>query len=450
MSQQTEAAYRRALEWIHSIGRFGMKQGLQRIEKLLSLLGNPQEQLNYIHIGGTNGKGSAAAMIATVLQESGYRTALFTSPYISSFTNRMSINGRDINSSRLVKLVEQIRPLVEKIGEDPALGSMTEFEVVTALALTYFSSKQPDLVVLEVGLGGRLDATNLVRPLVSVITNISLDHTEVLGETVEAVAREKAGIIKNGIPVLTGAADRRAQQVIAEICRERRSPLFWALPAGENVPPGVKSAFAERRKILAEGQLLDYHGLSRSYRELQIPLRGRHQIANSAVALAALELLAERGFSFSEEELRRGLGKTTWPARLELIGEKPLLILDGAHNPAAMEGLAASLPEYFSYRRLIAVVGVMADKDLSMLDHILPLAETVILTRPELPRAASPEVLAAFVKSRFSGKLLVEAVVERALEKALALGGPEDAVLVTGSFYTVSEARLAARKKDSA
>jgi len=327
---------------------------------------------------------------------------------------------------------------------------MTEFEVVTALALTYFSSEQPDLVVLEVGLGGRLDATNLVRPLVSVITNISLDHTEVLGETVEAVAREKAGIIKSGIPVLTGAADRRAQQVIAETCRERRSPLFWAFSSGENIPPGVKSAFVERRKILPEGQLLDYRGLNRSYRELQIPLRGRHQIANSAVALAALELLAERGFSFSEEELRRGLGKTIWPARLELIGEKPLLILDGAHNPAAMEGLAASLPEYFSYRRLIAVVGVMADKDLSMLDHIFPLAETVILTRPELPRAASTEVLAAFVKSRFSGKLLAEAVVERALEKALALAGPEDAVLVTGSFYTVSEARLAARKKDSA
>lgn len=446
MSHQTEAAYGRALEWIHSIGRFGMKQGLQRIEALLSLLGNPQEQLNYIHIGGTNGKGSVAAMIATVLQESGYRTALFTSPYISAFTNRMSINGLDISSGRLVELVERIRPLAEKIGEDVRLGPMTEFEVVTALALTYFAGEKPDLVVLEVGLGGRLDATNVVRPLVSVITNISLDHTAVLGGTVEAVAGEKGGIIKAAIPVLTGAADERAQRVIAELCRERGAPLFYAFPTGVSAPVEGKTAFGELKRIDPERQLFDYRGFTRSYRELQIPLRGRHQIANAAVAVAALELLAGRGFPFSEEELRRGLAKTVWPGRLELIGKRPLLILDGAHNPAAMEGLAASLPEYFSYRRLILVIGAMADKDLSMLDFILPLADAVILTRPELPRSAAPEVLAVSVKSSFSGKVLIEEKVARALNRALAMAGAEDAVLVTGSFYTVSEARLAARK----
>ncbi len=446
MSHQTEAAYGRALEWIHSIGRFGMKQGLQRIEALLSLLGNPQEQLNYIHIGGTNGKGSVASMIAAVLQESGYRTALFTSPYIQAFTNRMSINGLDISSGRLVELVERVRPLVEKIGEDERLGQMTEFEVVTALALTYFAGEKPDLVVLEVGLGGRLDATNVVRPLVSVITNISLDHTDVLGGTVEEVAGEKGGIIKAAVPVLTGAADERAQRVIAELCRERGSPLLYAFPAGVSTPAEGNTAFGELRRIESDGQFLDYRGFARSYRELQIPLRGRHQIANAAVAVAALELLAGRGFPFSEEELRRGLAKTVWPARLELIGKRPLLILDGAHNPAAMEGLAAALPEYFSYRRLIAVIGVMADKDWSMLDFILPLADTVIVTRPELPRSAAPEALAATVKSRFSGKVLVEEKVEGALKRALAMAGAEDAVLVTGSFYTVSEARLAARQ----
>ena len=446
MSHQTEAAYRRALEWIHSIGRFGMKQGLQRIEALLSLLGNPHRQLKYIHIGGTNGKGSVAAMLAAVLQESGYRTALYTSPYISSFTNRMSIDGRDIDNAALVELVERIRPLVDRISSDERLGPVTEFEAVTALAFTYFAREQPDLVVLEVGLGGRFDATNVVTPLLSVITNINLDHTQVLGETVAAVAFEKAGIIKETVPVLTGATEEEARRVIAGVCRERGSPLFYALLSGENAPPGVESASGCRREIFPGGQSFDYHGFSRSYRDLFIPLRGLHQVGNAALVLAVLELLTERGYTFpeDEDELRRGLAKTVWPARLELLRREPLLILDGAHNPAAMKGLATSLPEYFRYRRLHLVIGVMADKDPAMLDHILPLADTVILTRPRLPRAAAPEALAARVRERFSGKVLAEERVERALSQALALADPGDAVLVTGSFYTVSEARAAA------
>lgn len=443
MSHQTEAAYRRALEWIHSIGRFGMKQGLQRIEALLSLLGDPHRRLKCIHIGGTNGKGSVAAMLAAVLQESGYRTALYTSPYISSFTNRMSIDGHDIDNVALVELVERLRPLVDKISSDERLGPVTEFEAVTALAFTYFAQEQPDLVVLEVGLGGRFDATNVVTPLLSVITNIDLDHTQVLGETVAAVASEKAGIIKEAVPVLTGATEQEARRVIAQTCRERGSPLFYALLSGENAPSGVKSASGCRREILPDGQSLDYSGFNRSYRDLFVPLRGLHQVGNAALALAVLELLAEQGYRFPEGELRRGLAKTTWPARLELLRREPLLILDGAHNPAAMKGLAASLPEYFRYRHLHLVVGVMADKDPAMLDHILPLADTVILTRPDLPRAATPEALAAGVRGRFSGKVLTEEKVERALHRALALADPGDAVLVTGSFYTVSEARSA-------
>ncbi|NLA04427.1 MAG: bifunctional folylpolyglutamate synthase/dihydrofolate synthase [Firmicutes bacterium] len=445
MSHQTEAAYRRTLEWIHSVGRFGMKQGLQRIEALLSLLGNPHRELRYIHIGGTNGKGSVASMVAAVLQESGYRTALYTSPYILAFNNRMSINGRDIDNDRLVDLAGRVRPLVEKISADDRLGPMTEFEVVTALALTYFAVEKPHLVVLEVGLGGRFDATNVVTPLLSVITNISLDHTGVLGGTVAAVAGEKAGIIKAGVPVLTGAAEPEARRVIEQTCREREAPLSYALPSGESAPGGVKSAAGSRKKIVAGGQLINYRGFTRSYRDLFIPLRGLHQVANSTLALASLELLADQGFTFPEEDLRRGLAQTAWPARLEPIGEKPLLLLDGAHNPAAMRALAAALPEHFSYRRLILVVGVMADKDPLMLDHILPLSDTVVLTRPDLPRSAAPAEVAAGLKKRFQGKIVIEERVSRAVDKALALAGPEDAVLVTGSFYTVSEARAARR-----
>lgn len=447
MSHQTEVAYRRTLEWIHSVGRFGMKQGLQRIEALLSLLGNPHRELRYIHIGGTNGKGSVAAMIAHVLQESGCRTALYTSPYILDFTNRMSINGRDIDNDRLVELAGRVRPLVEKISADDRLGPMTEFEVVTALALTYFAGEKPDLVVFEVGLGGRFDATNVVRPLLSVITNINLDHTGVLGETIGAVAGEKAGIIKTGIPVLTGATEPEARRVITQTCRERRAPLFYALSSGESAPGGTKSAFGCRREILPGGQSLDYRGFTRSYSDLFIPLRGLHQVANAALAIASLEMLAGQGFTFPEKDLRRGLAKTAWPARLELIGRKPLLILDGAHNPAAMRVLAAALPEYFSFRRLILVAGVMADKDPLMLDHILPLADTVVLTRPALPRSAVPAEVAAGLKDRFFGRVIIVEKVERAVDRALALAGPEDAVLVTGSFYTVSEARAARRDR---
>ncbi|NLA26392.1 MAG: bifunctional folylpolyglutamate synthase/dihydrofolate synthase [Firmicutes bacterium] len=441
MNRETEAAYRRALDWIHSIGRFGIKPGLQRIEALLSLLGNPHRQLKYVHIGGTNGKGSVAAMIAAVLQASGYRTALYTSPYILAFNNRMSINGRDISSSELVRLVEMLRPLTEKISGERQLGPLTEFEVVTALAFSYFSRRKPDIVVLEVGLGGRLDATNVVTPLVSMITNISLDHTQVLGKFLGDVAREKAGIIKAGVPLVTGTTEEEGRRVIESTCRERWAPLFYALPSEESPPPGVKSAFCTHRQITAGGQLLDYEGFALSLKDLHIPLRGRFQVSNAAVALAALEQLSACGFSFTEKNIRRGLEKTVWPARLELLRRRPLLILDGAHNPAAMQGLSLSLPEYFSYNRLILVLGAMADKDLSMFDYILPLADTVVLTRPQLPRAAETEKLAAFLENRFSGRVIVEQEVDRALVTALDLAAAEDAVLVTGSFYTVSEAR---------
>ncbi len=441
MKQGTDAAYRRALDWIHNIGRFGIKPGLQRIEALLSLLGNPHRRLKYIHIGGTNGKGSTAAMIAAVLQASGYRTALYTSPYILAFNNRMSVNGCDIDSSELVRLVEQVRPLAETIDKDDHLGPLTEFEVVTALAFTHFALRRPDIVVLEVGLGGRLDATNVVSPLVTMITNISLDHTGVLGDTVESVAREKAGIIKPGVPVITGTTDPSARQVIVAGCRERQADLFYALPAWEKPPSGVKSAWCTRREITAEGQRLDYAGFDRSFEELHIPLRGRYQVANTALALAGLEQLARCGFTFSEGDLRRGLSETIWPARLELLRRKPLLILDGAHNPAAMRELAASLPEHFKYRRLLLVLGAMADKDLAMFDFILPLADKVILSRPGISRAAEPEALAAFLKKRFWGMVHIEQKVGCALDKALTLADADDAVLVTGSFYTVSEAR---------
>lgn len=431
--------YHRALEWIHGIGRFGMKTGLERISALLEKLGRPHGALKFVHVAGTNGKGSTAAMLASVLQAAGYRTGLYTSPYVLSFTGRMTVDGQDIPPAELVELVKRVRPLAESLGAGE-LGPFTEFEVVTALALLFFARRRPDLVVFEVGLGGRLDATNVVTPLVAVITNVSLEHTQVLGRTVAAVAREKAGIVKPGVPLVTAAADGKALSVIETVCRERCAPLYRVLLQGAAPRTGANDVTYARQGVSPRGQYLSYRGLHRDLDRLYIPLRGAYQAANAATALAALELLAPHGFTAAGTHLRRGLSRVRWPGRLEVLRRNPLLILDGAHNPAAMRELAAAVPEFFRYRRLILVLGILADKDVAMLEPLLALAHAVVLTRPNQPRAATPGDVAAACGS-FKGPLLIEEEMERALRAALELAAPPDAVLVTGSLYTVSDAR---------
>jgi dihydrofolate synthase / folylpolyglutamate synthase len=440
-----EFRYRKAIEWIHGLGRFGMKPGLERITTLLEMLGNPHHRVRFVHIGGTNGKGSTAVMLYSILRSAGYSIGLYTSPYLLSFTNRMAVNGSDIDHGELVELVDRVRPLVEKISSDQNLGNMTEFEVVTALALEYFSSKKVDLVVLEVGLGGRLDATNVVNPLLSVITNISLEHTAVLGNTIEAIAAEKAGIIKMKKPVLTAAENQTALKVFKARCRELQAPFYRVYPLQEK--PGERQnhkPFAMLNEITEEGQIFTYYGCSLHLENLFIPLRGRYQLNNAATALAALEILANEGFSVDESVIHRGLSETSWPGRLELLQKKPLVIMDGAHNPAAIEKLAEALPQYFQYRRLILVIGILADKDIAaMLRHILPLADKIIFTRPVLSRAADPQDVANFATGHF--EMQIESLVIQdygeALDRALKLAGPEDAVVVTGSLYTVSDIR---------
>ena len=246
---KAEKDYEQAVAWIHSIGRFGMKPGLERISALLERFGNPQERLHFVHIGGTNGKGSTAAALASILQAAGYRVGLFTSPYFLSFTDRMVINGADIDGAELAELVAEVRPVVEAISKDPERGHATQFEVVTALAMLFFERRQVDLVVLEVGLGGRLDATNVVTPLLSVITNVTLDHTAVLGDTISAIAAEKAGIIKPAVPLVTATTDPAVLAVLQERCRALGAPLYRVLPreearggASKKMPPSWRQA----------------------------------------------------------------------------------------------------------------------------------------------------------------------------------------------------------------
>ncbi|MBS3943521.1 MAG: bifunctional folylpolyglutamate synthase/dihydrofolate synthase [Dethiobacter sp.] len=439
-----EQKYLESLEWIHSIGRFGIKPGLERIYALMERLGNPHHHLKFLHIGGTNGKGSTAAVAASVLQAAGYQTALYTSPFLLSFTNRMALNGQDIAPAELVEIVAQIRPLVAEISADPRLGQMTEFEVVTALALTYFARRKPDIVVFEVGLGGRLDATNLVIPLVSVITNVNLEHTAILGNTVREIAREKAGIVKSGAPLVTAAEDEETLAVLEKKCRDLESPLYRVLPANLLNSFPQNSVGYSRRKITVTGQFFSYRGLNQKLDDLFLPLRGHYQVINAASALAAVELICGQGFMVSEGALRRGLARTAWPGRLEQLSSDPFVILDGAHNPAAARQLAAAVSEYFQFKRLILVLGIMADKDIQeMLRELIPLADEVVLTRPSLSRAADPVILAGYIRQipGFDKRVHVESDLSRALTLALSLASRDDAVLITGSLYTISEAK---------
>lgn len=442
---QQEKAYREALDWIHGLGRFGIKPGLERVKAMLELLGNPHQGIRFVHVAGTNGKGSTAAMLASILRAAGYSVGLYTSPYLLSFTNRMAVNNADIDQEDLVMLVAKIKPIVEKLQADPELGHPTEFEVVTVLALAYFAAGGVDLVVLEVGLGGRLDATNVVTPLLSIITNISLEHTEVLGNTIEEIAFEKAGVIKAKKPLITAAEDQRALGVFEKRCNELDCPYYRVFPpreAGE--PPADQRPLSIIRQITEDGQFFDYYGFNSEQQDLFIPLRGKYQLLNASTALAATELLAESGFTISSEALRQGLAETVWPGRLELLQKNPLLIMDGAHNPAAMEKLAEAVPRYFKYKRLILVIGMLADKDMAaMLKSILPLSDLIVFTRPLLPRAADPQSVAAFALEHFNleQEFYVLSDHREAFKKALELAGPEDAILVTGSLYTVSDVR---------
>ncbi len=422
--------YEDALNWIHGLYRFGSNLGLTRMTKLMELLGNPQHKFRSVHVAGTNGKGSTSAFLAQILQAEGLSVGLYTSPYIEAFTNRMALNGQDIAEDELVELVRQVKWAVEELAASE-IGQPTEFEVVTALAFTYYAQHQPDWVVVEVGLGGRLDATNVITPAVSVITNIALDHTDVLGGTIAAIAREKAGIIKPGIPVVTGTEKEEALAVFREAVAERQSRLY---ALGHEFTEEVTAS------SLA-GLTFNYQSPWHRLSDLQVKLLGRHQARNAAVAIAARELMP---IPFNEAAVREGLSKTTWPGRLEVFSQQPLVIVDGAHNPDGVLALRAALLELLGDRKLRLVVGILGDKAVEeIIGVIVPLAKAgVIVTTPNNPRAADPYVVAELAK-KFAGDAPVEVLpkIQDAVQRAVALTQPDEALCVSGSLYTISEAR---------
>jgi dihydrofolate synthase/folylpolyglutamate synthase len=436
--------YQRSLDYLFGLQRFGIKLGLANITALLRKLGDPQAGLCAVHIAGSNGKGSTAAFLTSILRQAGYRVGLFTSPHLIDFAERIQVNGVPISQERIVWLTDRVREGVremEKSGElwagsslsslpedfDPEKATLTFFEFTTAMAFAYFKEERVGLAVLETGMGGRLDATNVIDPLLTLISPICLEHQQYLGKTLLQVAGEKAGIIKPGRPLLTTAHQPRVMALLQKKCGEVQAP-FYAHGRdfrGKKTEPGF----------------MDFRGRSHRWKDLPLGLAGSHQVLNASLALAAVEMLMEMGFPLKEDHLRKGLAETRWPGRLERVGDSPPVLLDGAHNPGATRILKRALEEGFSRRRLILVMGIMGDKEIpKMMSNLLPLADLLVLTRPHMERAAPLELLRKHA-SPWKKPTLEFPDVGAALEKAMGEAGKEDLVVVTGSLYTVGEAR---------
>jgi len=421
--------YQEALDYLANLAKFGFNFGLGRIQELLKRLDNPHLALKVIHIGGTNGKGSTTAMLSAILQEGGYRVGAFTSPHLKSYTERYRINGAEISGEQVAVLIDELRPHLEAMVAE-GFEHPTEFEVGTALAFLYFNREKVDFLVVEVGMGGAIDSTNVVKPLLSIITNVSMDHMDYLGHTIEEITRVKAGIIKPGTPVVT-AAGGEALEVIESVCLDKKSPLYvvgrdfsWQ-PAAWNL----------------SGQEFSLRGRRGYYEKLFIPLLGRHQLVNAATAVAAAEVLIDLGVSLNADMVRRGLARTRWPGRMEIVSQKPLVIIDGAHNYDGARCLRQALKDYFPGRSIVLVIGMLGDKERARVAaELAGAARAVVVTRPDNPRAHNWRELAEEVRNYASEVYLLEDTGE-AVRKALALAGPEEVVLITGSLYMVGSAR---------
>lgn len=427
-------SYADSIEYLYNLQKYGIKFGLDNIRTLTALFNNPQKEFLSIHVAGTNGKGSTSAMIASMLQASGLKVGLFTSPHLVSFTERIRINNEKIEEQDVVDLTDEIKKAVFKIED----FSPTFFEVVTMIGFLYFQRKSIDIAVIETGMGGRLDATNVIKPEVSVITNISYDHKEFLGNTLKEIAGEKAGIIKDGIPVVTSGQDESVMQVLRKKAVEKGSEIF---EYGKDF-----SAVLKEEDI--NGCVFDYQGEAK-INNLWMPLIGRHQVFNAASALKAVEILSKRLPNMSglnPEVMRVGLKTVKWHGRLEFVSDNPPILIDGAHNPEASAVLSDSLKRLFlkKYNRIILILGVMADKDIEgILTPLLPLASEIICTMPNYSRAESPQRLAERAASMGYKNIHTAPTVMKAIElaKSKINDAKSNLILITGSLYTIGEAK---------
>lgn len=418
--------YNRCLKDMYGLRRFGIILGLETIKRILSALGNPQNNFCSIHVAGTNGKGSVAAALSSILQESGYRVGLYTSPHLVRFNERICINNRRISDAAVVESYQAVQK-VHHGNRTP-----TFFEFTTAMALYEFGRQAVDWAVIETGMGGRLDATNIIHPEVSIITNVSMEHREYLGNTLGRIAREKGGIIKQATPVVTAIKQRRAKSVIQRIANKKSAPLYVL---GEN--------FKVRRQPSGG---FSYYGIENTWHHMHTALLGHYQVENAALVIAACELLNKDKTAISEKSIRNGLLKTRWAGRLEIVSDHPTVILDGAHNLMAARKLAKFLGDSFRQRPITLVVGILNDKPYkAMLKSLLPVCSRVIVTRAKTDRALDPRQLFETAKKILPDVTLISDVA-RAFKQAVAAADFNEVVCIAGSLYVVGEAKDAIQK----
>lgn len=423
--------YKEAMDYISSVGRFGSNYGLKRTFRLLELLGSPHEKIKLIHVAGTNGKGSTTAMVTKILRGLGYKVGMYTSPYLEEFEERIQINGENINKNTLVRLLEEVKIAINKVIEE-GYEHPTEFEIITALMFLHFYNEKIDYGVIEVGLGGRLDSTNVLTPKVSVIASISLDHMNILGDNLKDIAKEKAGIIKEGVPVILYPQKKEVEEVILKIAKENNSKVYLVKKEdGRLIHIDYESLY----------QNVEIEGYKSKY-TIKLPLLGEHQILNLNVALNTIEVLCEQEqIKFDKKIVEKSLEDVKWIGRLEVLGKKPTIVIDGAHNIDGIKALRKNIEKYFKYNKIYLLLGILADKQVKeMIEEIAEIAEKIYALTPHSERAELSEDLKNEILKYNSNTIAFESY-EEAISSVLKEAKEEDLILISGSLYMIGDMR---------
>ncbi len=426
--------YCEAMEFLNSSSKFGMKLGLDRITKMLELLGNPHKGLKFIHIAGTNGKGSTTAMISSALIEAGYKTGMYTSPFIEAFEERIQVDGNNIPKIKVAEYMIKIKNVSEEMKVFD-LGEITYFEIVTALGFLYFNEMKIDIGVIEVGLGGRYDATNVIDPILTIITSISYDHTQILGNTISEIAFEKAGIIKEGIPVVLYPVVEEAHNTIKKVAQEKNADILYLdrnMATIEEIDKSTTKENAIQRLIIK---------YNNNEMNIKLPLVGAHQVMNCLVAVNSLFKLNEQGMDITEDNIIKGIEKVKWPGRMELMIKEPRFVIDGAHNIDGIRYLKENLKDYYEYEKLYILVGILSDKDIDEMIKIIAVeGDEIIALTPNNIRAENSDKLGKKIAVYNPNVKAMDNYTE-AIEYVLSKAGDKDLIIACGSLYLIGELR---------
>jgi dihydrofolate synthase/folylpolyglutamate synthase len=422
--------YKNCIDWLNSFEQFGIKLGLNRIRYICKKLGNPQDCYNIIHVGGTNGKGSVCKYLESILVNNGYSVGTYTSPHLQRITERFIVNKKEISKKEIISLIVKIKPIIKEMVNNN--NSPTYFEIVTAIAFQYFKEKKVDFSIIEVGLGGRFDATNIINPMVTIITNVTLEHQNILGEKIEKISLEKAGIIKKDIPLIT-AATGKGLNILKKVASDNNSPITII---SEN-----SFKIINKSLNLQEYQVI---GSIRKY-NIKTSMIGNYQVENIAITIAAIETLQMNGLYLTDDSINESFLNTKNPGRMEIAGLNPLILLDGAHNVAAMKLLKKFLQENFSNNKIILIIGILSDKNVqSILDIITCVADLIIVTRSQNKRSFEPNKLKKMIRNN---EVIVKDNVINAIKYVNSVAEKDDIICITGSLYIVGESREHLKKK---